>query len=112
MAKRRARQRIGSKQDLARRFRRFREAARLTQEQVAEKAGLSSKFLSQIETARVNPSIDVVARFVIDGLELSLPAFFGPDDVTTEIEALLGRQPAAVQRRALHVLRALCEELP
>lgn len=105
-------ERVGTKRDLARRLRRFREAARMTQEQVADKAGLSSKFLSLIETAKVNPSIDIVTRLVQDGLELSLAVFFGPDDVATQMTALLSRQPAPVQRRALHVMKALCDELP
>jgi len=106
----------GSQPDVAGRLRRFREAAKITQETVAKRSGASAKFLSEIENEHVNPSFDVVARLVEDGLEIPLSAFFS-DDKTDEIrgdlaqlEALFGGQPAVIRRRAIRVLKALCEE--
>ena len=106
----------GSQPDVAGRLRRFREAAKITQETVAKRSGVSAKFISEIENEHVNPSFDVVARLVEDGLEIPLSAFFS-DDKTDEIrgdlaqlEALFGGQPAVIRRRAIRVLKALCEE--
>jgi hypothetical protein len=58
----------------------------------------------------------LLARLVEAGLELALSAFFARDlsDDTradlAQLVALLGGQPSAVRRRALRVLKALCEE--
>ena len=102
--------------DFGARLRHFREAQGLTQEAVARSANLSAKFVSQIENGHTNPSIDVVVRLVEQGLELPLSAFFARDlgddrraDLA-QLVALLGGQPLAVRRRALRVLKALCEE--
>jgi transcriptional regulator with XRE-family HTH domain len=102
--------------DFAARLRHFREARGLTQEALARGASLSAKFVSQIENGHTNPSIDVVVRLVEQGLELPMSAFFARDlgddsraDLA-QLAALLGGQPLAVRRRALRVLKALCEE--
>lgn len=102
--------------DFGVRLRHFREARGLTQEALARGANLSAKFVSQIENGHTNPSIDVVARLVEQGLELPMSAFFARDlgddsraDLA-QLAALLGGQPLAVRRRALRVLKALCEE--
>ena len=102
--------------DFGVRLRHFREARGLTQEALARGANLSAKFVSQIENGHTNPSIDVVARLVEQGLELPMSAFFARDldddsraDLA-QLAAILGSQPLAVRRRALRVLKALCEE--
>ena len=102
--------------DFGVRLRHFREARGLTQEALARGANLSAKFVSQIENGHTNPSIDVVARLVEQGLELPMSAFFARDlgddsraDLV-QLVALLGGQPSVVRRRALRVLKALCEE--
>jgi transcriptional regulator with XRE-family HTH domain len=106
----------GSPRDVARRLRRFREAADITQEVVAKRARVSAKFISEIENGHVNPSVALVARLVEDGLAIPMSAFFS-DDKTDELRgdlsqlaALFGGQPAVVRRRAIRVLKALCEE--
>jgi transcriptional regulator with XRE-family HTH domain len=106
----------GSQPDVAGRLRRFREAAKITQETVAKRSGVSTKFISEIENEHVNPSFDVVARLVEDGLEIPLAAFFSDDKVDdirgdlAQLAALFGGQPAVIRRRAIRVLKALCEE--
>ena len=98
------------------RLRHFREARGLTQEALARSAGLSAKFVSQIENGHSNPSIDVAARLIEQGLELPMSAFFARDlsddsrPDLAQLVSLLGGQPLAVRRRALRVLKALCEE--
>lgn len=98
------------------RLRRLREAQGLTQEALARSANLSAKFVSQIENGRTNPSIDVVMRLVEQGLGQPMSAFFARDlgddsraDLA-QLVSLLGGQPPAVRRRALRVLKALCDE--
>jgi transcriptional regulator with XRE-family HTH domain len=106
----------GSPRDVARRLRRFRDAAEITQETVARRARVSAKFISEIENGHVNPSLAVIARLVEDGLGIPLSAFFSDDrtgDVRgdlAQLEALFGGQPAVIRRRALRILKALCEE--
>jgi transcriptional regulator with XRE-family HTH domain len=116
LLRKRNKQATGSPRDIARRLRRFREAAALTQETVARRAGVTAKFISEIENAHVNPSVEVVARLVEDGLSIPLSAFFA-DDQSDEIRgdlaqlaALFGAQTPIVRRRALRVLKAICEE--
>jgi transcriptional regulator with XRE-family HTH domain len=113
--KKRKRQ-TGSQPDVAGRLRRFREAANITQETVAKRSGVSAKFISEIENEHVNPSFDVVARLVEDGLKIPLSAFFSDDKADelrgdlAQLEALFGGQPTVIRRRAIRVLKALCEE--
>ena len=102
--------------DFAVRLRHFREARGLTQEALGRASNLSAKFVSLIETGRTNPSLAAIVSLVEDGLELPLSAFFARDlgddsraDLA-QLVALLGGQPVAVRRRALRVLKALCEE--
>lgn len=48
--------------ELGQAIRRQRRAAGLSQEGLAERAGLHSTYLSEIETARVNPTVNVLRR--------------------------------------------------
>ncbi len=48
--------------ELGQAIRRRRREARLSQERLAELAGLHWTYLSEVETARVNPSIGVVRQ--------------------------------------------------
>jgi transcriptional regulator with XRE-family HTH domain len=101
---------------IGQRLRQFRESAQMTQESVARRAHLTSKFVSQIENGHANPSIDVVARLVENGLGVPLSAFFAADEPTelrddlAKLESLFAAQTPVVRRRALRVLKALCEE--
>lgn len=47
---------------LGRNLRSYRERAGWAQEKLAEKAGLSAKFLGEVERATVNISLDALAR--------------------------------------------------
>jgi XRE family aerobic/anaerobic benzoate catabolism transcriptional regulator len=98
------------------RLRYFRESQGLTQEALAHGANLSAKYVSKVENGHASPSIDVAARLIEQGLTLPMSAFFArdlSDDSRADLAqmaALLGGQPLAVRRRALRVLKALCEE--
>lgn len=88
----------------------------MSQEQVATAAGLTPKYVSQVENARANPSLLVLHALAEKGLKIPLAALFAydttggeaQDDVRT-IGALLAAQPRKIRRRALSVLRALVE---
>jgi transcriptional regulator with XRE-family HTH domain len=102
--------------DVAYRVRHFRGVAGLTQEALARNSKLTSKFVSQIENAHVNPSIGVLARLVQDGLAMSLGTFFAAEiagdrrDDLSRLLDLFANQPPDVRKRALRVLNALCED--
>jgi transcriptional regulator with XRE-family HTH domain len=75
---------------LAARVKHLRHVRRLTQEQVAERAGLSYKFVGEIERGTGNPTLDTLrklsAAFAIDVVELfgtPQPAAAGDDVVYT-----------------------------
>lgn len=88
----------------------------MTQEVLARRADLTSKFVSQIENGHANPSMDVMARLVENGLGVPMSAFFAADDIgdlrddLAKLEGLFAGQTAQVRRRALRVLHALCDE--
>jgi transcriptional regulator with XRE-family HTH domain len=102
--------------DVPRRLKAFREAADLTQDALAKRAGVAAKYISEIENGHANPTIGLLARLVELGLGVPLAAFFGADvpdeirDDMTRLDALFAAQPAAVRRRALKILKALCED--
>lgn len=52
-------------------IKRFRKAKGLTQEQLAELAGISYKYLGEIERGETNPSIGTLVR-IANGLNVSL----------------------------------------
>ena len=47
---------------LGQRVRQLRLAYRVTQEQLAERAGLSYKFIGEIERGKANPTVDTLSR--------------------------------------------------
>ena len=116
-AEARALQRLGD------RVRDLRLGAGMTQEALAARSGLTSKYLSRLENGNVNPSILVVQSIAERGFGLSLPALLEghpqsrrPQDrrrartVPSEIEEISGLlldEPARVRRAAVHVVKAL-----
>ena len=100
---------------VGKRVKELREAAAMTQDELGQKAKLSAKFISQVETGQANPSIGVVARLSA-GLGMALPAFFSREasteliDDVAAITALVSAQGPTARKRALRVLRALLDE--
>ncbi len=77
---------------LGARVRELRKARRLTQEQLGERAGLSYKFLGEIERGLANPTISTLANLA-SALDL-------------DIGDLLVRPPAARAPAAIYTLSA------
>lgn len=104
---------------LGQRVRQVRLATNLTQEQLADRAGLSTKYISEVESGAVNPSIGVINTLAINGLRISLPGLLNftldPQQQTAareEIVGLIDAQPPDAQQRALLALRAFFAQLP
>jgi len=67
-------------QSLGRNIRKFRKAKGLTQEQLAELAGISYKYLGEIERGETNPSIDTLKR-IAEGLNIPLESIIKTESV-------------------------------
>jgi transcriptional regulator with XRE-family HTH domain len=110
------RSRSNRRGQVSRRLRAFREEADLTQERLAQRSNVAVNTISEIENGHLNPSVAVMAKLVEQGLDLPLAAFFAADtpgelrDDLAKLEALFAGQSAAMRRRALRVLKALCDE--
>lgn len=86
------------------RLRQLRLARRLTQEQLAERAGLSDKFLGELERGRGNPTLTTLAA-LSDALGVRLVDLLA---VETDRPRLTSRQATQV-REALASLETLVE---
>ncbi len=65
---------------LGARLRELRRARRLTQESLAERAGLSYKFIGEIERGRANPTVATIEALCA-ALSIDLVDLFGPGTV-------------------------------
>ena len=99
------------------RLRELRRELGLTQDEVATRAGLTSKYLSEVENGHSNPSLLVLHAVAEKGLKMPLAALFTYDtnakdaqDDSRQLVAIVAGQSRAVRRRALRVLQALVAE--
>ncbi|HVZ79141.1 MAG TPA: helix-turn-helix domain-containing protein [Gemmatimonadaceae bacterium] len=86
------------------RIKQLRKAQRLTQEQLAERAGLSDKFVGELERGKANPTLTTLAA-LSDALGVSLVDLLG---VQPERARLTPRQATQV-RDALASIESLVE---
>ncbi len=86
------------------RLKQLRQAQRLTQEQLAERAGLSHKIIGQVERGRGNPTLTTLGA-LSDALGVSLADLLG---LQTDRPHLSSRQASQV-RDALASLETLVE---
>ena len=86
---------------LGARLREWRRLRRFTQEQLAERAGLSYKFIGEIERGRGNPTVDTLFR-LSQALDLDVVDLLGPADSVrpTEIYGLSAREVQLVREAA------------
>lgn len=98
---------------LGRRVREFRELRRLSQESLAAAAGLTQKYVSQIETGTVNPSIQVLRVLAEDGLKVPLATMLTfsrknapAAELADEVAAMLSAESSDTARRGIEILRA------
>jgi len=85
----------------------LRRGRRLSQAELAERARVTAKYVSEVERGVANPSLDVL-RALARPLGVTLARLLAErGEVDAEIAALLGGRPATDRRRAVLVLRAL-----
>ncbi|HXH05619.1 MAG TPA: helix-turn-helix domain-containing protein [Vicinamibacterales bacterium] len=95
---------------LGARLREWRRLRRLTQEALAERAGLSYKFIGEIERGRGNPTIDTLARLA-DALGIDVTDLLDSErSVDTRYPPLSARDLQAV-REALESVETVLEQL-
>ena len=97
------------------RVRTVRKAARITQEKVAERAGLNPKYLGQIERGEKRPSFEAILGLA-KALHVSPVLFFQFDgegfdekSLRKEIDRLLFQANAQQLHQAREVLKALLQ---
>ena len=100
---------------LGERLKKARKDRGLTQEQLAERAGLSTRHIAKIEKGDVNPSFEVLSTLV-KTLGVSFDAIFDPasEQVEAEIQEIAGLYracPKQGQRLILATIRAMVKAL-
>ena len=103
---------MDAKRGLGRRLKTLRKRAALTQEDLAERAGLNPKYISGIERGRENPTLDTLLRLVKE-LGAQPVEFFDfdaegmtPARMKKAATDLIRQFDAEALRRALRLLRA------
>ncbi len=98
-----------------RRVRAVRKAAKVTQEETAEAAGLNSKYLGEIERGEKRPSFEAVLSLA-KALRTTPAAFFEFNRVETDpkvlrrrIDSLLGQCTPQQLQQAYRLIKALLE---
>ena len=99
-------------QTVGARIRAYRLQQGLTQEELAERAGLHNTYIGQIERGEKNLSITSLDKILL-ALNLSYSAFFETIDLKREDESLAAQCYEIVSSKNRtqqeHVLRILCE---
>lgn len=95
------------------RMRSIREAANLSREIVAERAGISANYLGEIERGEKWPTLDMIERIAL-ALQVLPPSFFEYEDQEVDNDILLGKiqrllssRSTAQLQQAVRVLKAL-----
>lgn len=57
-------------------IRRIRKGKKMSQEDLAERAGVSPAYISQLETGKLNPTLVTIEK-IVQGLDIGLPQAFG-----------------------------------
>jgi DNA-binding XRE family transcriptional regulator len=83
------------RRSFARNVHRLRGRRQLTQQSLAERAGLVTRHIQKIEAGEVNATLNTIGR-VAFGLEVEVPELFVTDDVASS------RAPAALAARRRH----------
>lgn len=98
---------------VGKRIQAFRRNLGLTQEQVAEKAGLSLKHLGEIERGRGNPTLSSLESLA-DALNVSVVQMFGyecdqlpPEKLRLELQLMIDTASDAACKRIVRILKAL-----
>jgi len=99
----------GVQHRLGARMRALRESRELTQEQAADRIGISQKYLSELERGQKSPSWEILVAVAHKGYEIKLASLlFGVDeDVGTEVKHLNDVLAGRSKEARYDVLRAV-----
>jgi len=95
------------------RLRKFRKDRGLTQEQLAEKAGLHHTFIGAVERGSKNPSLDSISK-ISEALGISLRDLFPPNRLSSEADREVAELLDVVQGKSISELklaRAVLEDV-
>ena len=93
-------------------LREWRTRRQFTQEQLAERSGLSYKFIGEIERGRGNPTVDTVARLA-NALNIAIADLFGDteNDRVARGEYQISKRDLQVVREAAESIGALMDDI-
>lgn len=101
------------KESIGARIKSLRQGKGLTQETLAEKIGISSKYLSSIERGKENPTLDTLIQLAL-ALEVELFEIFlyahevsNSKELKESIQSLIGEADVDRLRLATKLLRAV-----
>jgi len=101
---------------VGKRIQTFRRNLGLTQEQLAEKAGLSLKHLGEIERGRGNPTLSSLENLA-KALDVSVVQLFGHESeklpsgkILLELELMMKTASDSTRMKFIRILKALAEE--
>ncbi len=100
---------------VGKRIQAFRRDIGLTQDQLAEKAGLSLKHLGEIERGRGNPTLTSLENLAA-ALKISIVQLFGfeaerltPEQIRTEIDLIVQNASEEERNQMIRVLKAMID---
>ena len=85
----------------------LRQRRRATQDQIAERAGLSSKSVGEIERGEGNPELDSIVRLA-DALEVEVADLFTPDTAVAQVSV----ERLETVRKALEYINEIIASQP
>ena len=93
------------------RIKTLRQTKGISQEELAEKTSLNTKYISSIERGKANPTLDTFIK-IADALKLGIPELFSieyePKELAQLIAGLISEGDSAKLQLAAKVLNAIC----
>ncbi|OPY66755.1 MAG: HTH-type transcriptional regulator SinR [Syntrophorhabdaceae bacterium PtaU1.Bin034] len=93
------------------RIKTLRQARGISQEKLAEKTSLNTKYISSIERGKANPTLDTFIK-IADALKLGIPELFNieyePKELAQLIAGLISEGDSTKLQLAAKVLNAIC----
>jgi transcriptional regulator with XRE-family HTH domain len=93
------------------RIKTLRQARGISQDELAEKTSLNTKYISSIERGKANPTLDTFIK-IADALKLGIPELFNieyePKELAQLIAGLISEGDSTKLQLAAKVLNAIC----
>ena len=99
------------KEMMGKQIKTLRQARGMSQEELAEKSSLNSKYLSGIERGKANPTLGTLTRLA-DALKVGVPELFNyelePKELAQLVAGLIAEGDEVKLQLAAKVLNAVC----